>query len=162
MSKTAPRQLVVEVRSALNYLRKLLQNNRKILKSIDDAYEQTILTELKLVPPQYDNEILDIIKIVKICIGNINYTNIARGLNGLPNHIKSMLIPESVDTFGIFKRCIDNIQMKPVDRARIVNLVSKFRPLFQCVDELVKNPLATVQKISELTDTSDEFNNIEL
>jgi hypothetical protein len=159
--KQSPRQLIVEVQSALNYLRKLLQGNSRILSKIDKAYEDTVLTELKLVPQQYDNEILDIIRIVKICISNINYGNIARGLGGLPNHIRAMLIPESVDTFGIFRKCIENIQMKPVDRARIINIVSKFRPLFQPVDELLKNPLDTVKKVSELTSV-DDFADIDI
>jgi hypothetical protein len=160
-SDKQPRQLIVEVQTALNYLRKLLQGNGKILGKIDRAYEETILTELKLVPQQYDPDILNIIKIVKICIENINYANISRGLNGLPNHIKAMIIPESVDTFGIFRKCIENIKMKPVDRARIVNIVSKFRPLFQCVDELLINPLDTVRKVSDLINT-DDFADIDL
>ena len=161
MSKS-PRQIVVEVQNALNYLRKLLQGNKKTLSRIDRGYEETILTELQLIPQQYDKDILDIIRIVKICIGNINYGNIARGLNGLPNQIRNMLIPESVDTFGIFKKCMESIQMKPVDRARIVNIVTKFRPLFQCVDELLKNPLDTVQKISDLTDIDGELAEMDL
>jgi hypothetical protein len=73
-----------------------------------------------------------------------------------------MLIPDSVDTFGIFKKCMESIQMKPVDRARIVNIVTKFRPLFQCVDELLKNPLDTVQKISDLTDIDGELADMDL
>ena len=163
MSRTTkPRQLVIEVQDALNYLRKLLVNNSKILGKIDRSYEETILTELKLIPTQYDAEILDIIKVVKVFISNINFAGISSGLNSLPNAIRNMLIPESVDTFGIFRKSIEHIQMKPVDRARIINLVSKFRPLFQCVDELLKNPLDTFQKIGGLIGTDQEMADIDI
>ena len=145
------RPLVLEVQNALNYMRKLLEGNRKILSKIDKSYEETILTELKLVPPQYDEDILNIIRIVKIVLSNINYSRINEGFQALPVHIRQLLIPETViDLFGIFKKCIGNIQMQPVDRARIVNIVSKFRPLFTCIDELLKDPINTVGKISSV------------
>lgn len=156
------RQLVIEVQSALNYMRKLLEGNRKILSKIDKSYEETILTELKLVPEQYDPDILNIISIIKIVITNINYSKINAGFQALPKHIRQMLIPETViDLFSIFKKCIGSIQMQPVDRARIVNIVSKFKPLFNCVDELLKDPIQTVGKISSIMNT-DEFKDFDL
>ena len=140
------RKLIYEVHNALEIFRTLLQDNKSLCNRIDNSYEELLLNDLQTVPEQYDKDILNGLKIVKTIINNINFIKISEELGSLTG-INMCL---ELNTFHIFESMIGKLEMSKKDRARIMNIVSKFRPLFECVDRLISNPVELVRKIGTM------------
>lgn len=143
------RPILDEIHNAFNVIRQLVHDNRTIYDSIDEAYEEVLIQDLKLVPEQYDDDILKIIRSVKVILTNINYTAISQGIDD----ITGGMLHFSVNTYNEFKEGLDKISMNKKDKSRINNLVSKFRPLFRAIDNMLAEPLVYIRKAAQLSNT---------
>ena len=140
------RKLISEVHNSLQIFRTLLQNDKNLCNMIDENYEETLLNDLQTVPEQYDPVILETLDIIKIFINNINFIKISEELAKFSgNNMKIEL-----DTFHIFETGINKLEMSKKDRARIMNITAKFKPLFKCVDALLYKPVELVKKIGTM------------
>ena len=144
-SKTG-RKLIEEVHNALQIFRTLLQDNKNLCSKIDDNYEELLLNDLQTVPEQYDKDILNGLKILKTFINNINFMKISEELSNLSGINMNI----DLNTFHIFESMIGKLEMSKKDRARIMNIISKFKPLFECVDKLLAKPVELVRKIGTM------------
>lgn len=142
-SSSSERKLINEVHNVLQIFRTLLQDNKNLCNKIDESYEELLLMDLQNVPEQYDKDILNGLKIVRTFINNINFTKISEELGSMTG-IKMSL---ELNTFSMFEKGMNRLEMSKKDKARIMNIVSKFRPLFECVDKLINEPIELARKI---------------
>ena len=141
------RELFHEIHLCFNIARQLIQDNRDLYESIDEAYETVLLQDLSLVPEQYDFEVLRTIRSIKIVLANINYSAIAKGIDNVYDGILHF----NINTYEEFKKALEKIEMTKKDRIRILNLVSKFKPLFSIIDLIINEPLVYIRKVAQLS-----------
>lgn len=140
------RKLISEVHNSLQIIRTLLQNDKNLCNMIDENYEEMLLSDLRTVPEQYDHIILEALDIIKIFINNINFIKISEELAKYSrNNMKIEL-----DTFHIFETCINKLEINKKDKARIMNIITKFKPLFTCIDALLYKPIKLIKKIGTM------------
>ena len=148
------RPILNEIHSIFNIIRQLVHENRRLYDSIDESYEEILIEDLKLIPEQCDDDILKIIHSIKLIITNINFTAISQGIDDLTGGILHF----NVNTYNVFKDGLNKIDLSKKDKARINNIVSKFKPLFSAIDEMLSEPLIYIRKIAQLTST--QYDNI--
>lgn len=140
------RPIFNEIHNIFNVIRQLVQDNHVLYDSIDDAYEEILLQDLTLVPCQYDNDIMDIINTIKAVFTNINYANIVSAIN----EKTAAFLHFRVNTYEEFVNALSYLKISKRDQTRISNLVSKFKPLFKCIDIMLESPLSYIKKASQL------------
>lgn len=140
------RRLISEVHNILQLFRTLLQSDLNICREIDESYEETLIQSIRAVPEQYDEKILDVLDVIKIFISNINFVKIGEELARFgKNHVKFDL-----NTYQLFEDGMNKVEMSRKDKARIMNITTKFRPIFECVNKLLSRPVDLVRKIGEM------------
>lgn len=142
------RPIFREIHQIFDVIRQLVHDNRVLYNSIDEAYESILLDDLKLVPEQFDSDILKIVRAVKTIFTNINYKNISQGIDDITGGILSF----NLNTFEQFKKGFEKIEMPRKDKSRILNIVSKFRPLFSAIDAMLAEPLVYIRRAAALSD----------
>lgn len=140
------RKLINEVHTALQIFRTLLQEDKNLCNMIDETYEEMLLQDLQTVPEQYDPVILETLDIIKIFINNINFIKISEELARFSGNKMKL----ELNTFKIFETGINKLEMSKKDKARIMNITAKFKPLFECVDNLIYKPIELVRKIGTM------------
>ena len=148
------RKIISEVHDAFNIIRQLISDNLVLSSQIDSAYEQTLLSELELVPEQYDKDILTILRIIKTFIKHISFSSIAQDLVD----ISGDSVRFDINTYAVFQTTFDHLNISRKDKTRVMNIVIKFKPLFSCIDSMMHKPIELVRKIGALQ--SDSYNNI--
>ena len=148
----ANRPIFSELHNIFNILRQLVHDNRPLYDSIDEAFEETLLSDLVLVPEQFDDLTMNIIKTVKVIFTSIDYQNMA---NNIDDNMARFL-HFKLNTFEEFKNGLDYIKLSRKDRSRVANIVTKFYPLFRCVDSMLDQPLEYIRKAANLTSTQYE------
>ncbi len=145
-----PRELVTEVHTIFNIVRQLISDNLALTETIDTAYEQTLINELSLIPVQYDADILKVFRVIRSVIKNMAFNNIADDITDIAGDA----IRFEVNTFKACKYTFDHLTLSRVDRARIMNIVTKFKPLFTCIDSMLSRPVELIRKISNMQDSA--------
>ena len=148
------RPILNEIHTIFNVIRQLVHDNRTLYDSIDEAYESVLIEDLKLIPEQYDEDILKIIRSVKVIFSNINYSAISQGIDG----ITGGMLHFDVNTYNKFKEGFNKIDMNKKDKARINNIVSKFKPLFNAIDSMLAEPLVYIRKAAQMS--SSQYDDI--
>ena len=144
------RIVFAKVHDIFNILRFLCSNNMALCDSIDEAYEEILLSDLALVPEQYDSGILTVIEVLRIVLTNINFFNISNSLDKLTRGVLSL----EINSYEIFnKHVLSRFHPSKQDLKRINNLTNKFKPLFKCIDAMFEEPLYYLHKIAELTNS---------
>ena len=143
------RRIFAEIHGIFNVMRQLVQDNRVLYDSIDDAYEEILFQDLSLVPEQYDEDILNIINTTVAIFKNINYGNISKAINAST----ASFLHFHVNTYDEFVNALGYIKISKRDQIRVSNLVSKFKPLFKCVDSMLADPLVYIKKAANLGDS---------
>jgi hypothetical protein len=141
--------MVDVLKNILNIIRDLVNENKPLFRSIDSNYEVELVDTLKLVPKQYETEVLNTIEVISTILSNIDYTNIIRILQ---------LKFTDMDVFSVnvnIKKTIEelltnNVNMKKVEKAKLMNLVTKLDPIINCLNYLVSKPLVTAKKIADM------------
>jgi hypothetical protein len=134
-----------DIHELLNTLRSLINNNISLYRSIDTAYESTIIKELKLIPPSILETVNVYIKFVEILFNGINFKYVSDEFKKLP--ILPAININVKDT--ILKNIKQNGNFTEIEKARISNILLKLKPLFDCADELLKNPYYYINKYLE-------------
>lgn len=145
------RRLFNELHDILAMFRNIFSDDKYICNSIDDAYEYTLMNELKLVPLQFDDLILKYVNAMKAVVKNINFASLADNLDALNSDNSMPLI--KINSLQLIREGIDNLNWSKADRARVKNILVKFEPLFACVNKVVEMPVKILRKIVSLNDT---------
>lgn len=146
------RNLKNEIHSIINFFRTIFSDDRDITNEIDETYEEVILGEIDLVPQQFDEDILKYFKIFKIVIFNINYGCILKELNTFD-------IPRlNIDSFNMVSEGLNSIVIDRKNKLRVINILTKFKPIFKCIDKVISMPINILKKINNMM--SDKYNDI--
>ena len=148
----ANRPIFSELHGIFNILRQLVNDNRPLYDSIDESYEEVLLSDLVLVPEQFDELTMNIIKTVKVIFTSIDYVNMANNID----EKMAQFLHFKLNTFEEFKEGLTYIKLSRKDRARVSNLVVKFEPLFKCIDAMLDQPIDYIKKAASMV--SNQFN----
>lgn len=141
------REIIIEVRKIISMLRNIIENDKHLLSLIDEDYEQILLDDLRLIPTQFDEQILISIKTLVCFIKSIDvrkllneFTNI-----GLQNNI-------NIDVYKMVVNNIKSINYDNDNKQRILNIITKLKPLFVVINKLISEPYATLNKLNKQDD----------
>lgn len=148
------RKLIHEVRQILQIVRAFVNSDKCLINSIDYTYEEMLINDLNTIPEQYDSKLLEILTVVKIFIKNIDFVRISEELDNLKGNNFRL----TVDLYSNFEKMINKLGINKKDKARIINIVLKFKPLFTCIDKLLYDPIALVKQIGNMK--NNELNNL--
>lgn len=144
--------LVSEVKNVFKLLRELCKGKSKLLRKIGEDYEEVLLNDLNLIPSQYEDEIMVWVNVVKIVLNNIKFVEIGIALGKLCDknaYLKDSLTM-NIDVYARIESIINGLNIKQVDKARIMNIVKKFKPLCDVVREVLKDVVGFVNKVGLL------------
>lgn len=151
MSQKYSRKIFSELHTVLDVFRTIFRDNKRICASIDDSYEEALVMELQMVPEQFDEMILKYLKFVKVIANNVNFKKLALELEALNDDS----IPHiELNSMNEVKEGLSKLNLDRKDRAKIMNMIQKFAPIFKCVDHVVSMPIEVLKRIGELTDKS--------
>lgn len=139
------RRIVTEFRKCINILRDLVDDDRDLLNGIDTVYEDAMIMEIRMVPEQFDRTILELFIIVNIFLVNTDFNAIADQIAETTHDIRL-----NFNTFDIFTRNIVHVDTSERNKQRMLNFLSKLKPLFRCFDALVYNPCELLRRVGRL------------
>lgn len=145
------RKIFSELHNALNIFRTIFRDDKYVCSSIDESYEETLIYELESVPEQFDDLILKYLNFVKVVAGNVNFKKLAEELDKLNDDSIPHL---EINSLYALEQGLDNLNLTKANRARVLNIVTKLKPMFACVDKVVSMPIQVLRRIGELTDNS--------
>lgn len=132
--------------------RTVFSDDKHICKSIDENYEKILIADLRLVPVQYDADILQYVKAVKLVLANINFRAIRDGLGDItPNYREMGLI---LNSYNGAERVLDRFNISSTDRMRLTNILVKLRPLFACIDRVFYVPFKVIDTVVAISDNT--------
>lgn len=141
------REIIIEVRKIISMLRNIIENDKYLLSLIDEDYEQILLDDLRLMPAQFDEQILMSIKILVCFMKSIDvkkllneFTNI-----GLQNNI-------NIDVYKMVVNNIKSINYDNDNKQRVLNIITKLKPLFVVINKLISEPYTTLNKLNKQDD----------
>ena len=145
--------LVAEVQNVFRILRELCKNKSRLLKKIDANYEEILIGDLNLIPKQYEGEIMVWVNVVKVVLKNIQFAAIASALGTLcaeNDYLKANLCL-NIDVYAKIGDLVNKLQIKNIDKARIMNIVKKFQPLCDVIKDVLKDIVGFVTNVGKLT-----------
>ena len=152
------RKLLKELHTVLDLFRTIFNEDKKLLKDIDESYEQTLMSELALVPEQFDTMILQYINIIKVLADNINFKKLANDLDDLS--AQGELPTFEINTFDVVKLGFKNLGLAKGNFLRIVNMLTKLTPIFKCVDKVISMPISILRRIGEITENQQKYDDL--
>lgn len=145
------RKIFSELHNTLNIFRTIFRDDKYVCSSIDESYEDILIYELESVPEQFDDLILKYLNFIKVVAGNVNFKKLAEELDKLNDDS----IPHfEINSLYALEQGLNNLNLTKANRARVLNIVTKLKPIFACVDRVVGMPIQVLKRIGELTDNS--------
>lgn len=146
------REILTELHVILEMFRTVFAEDKQICKAIDENYEKILVADLRLVPVQYDTDILQYVKVVKLVLANINFKAIRDGLHKItPNYRDLGVI---VNSYHGAEQVLDRFNMPRTDRLRATNILTKLRPLFACIDRVFCIPFRVMDTVVAISDNT--------
>lgn len=141
------REIIVEVRKIISMLRNIIENDKYLLSLIDEDYEQILLDDLRLIPAQFDEQILMSIKILVCFIKSIDVKKLLNEFTsiGLQNNI-------NIDVYKMVVNNIKSINYDNDNKQRVLNIITKLKPLFVVINKLISEPYTTLNKLNKQDD----------
>jgi len=137
-------KIINDLRTLFRIIRTLFSDAPKVLKNISEDYEETLYGELKLIPTQFDENILDVFSVAKIIIKNINFDNL------LVDFEKQNITNRGILCYNLLTSFIDTMKVENKTKAIYKNFLLKFKPLCICIDKLTENPIKYLKSYNEL------------
>lgn len=144
------REILVELHTILEMFRTVFAEDKHICKSIDENYEKILMADLRMVPVQYDEDILQYVKATKLVLANINFKAIRDGLGDVTPNYRSMGI--IINSYNGAEKVLDRFNMSTTDRLRLTNILTKLRPLFACIDRVFYIPFRVIETVVAISD----------
>ena len=93
------------------------------------------------------------VNVVKVVLKNIQYAAIASALGSLcaENEYLKANLCLNIDVYARIGDIVNKLQIKNVDKARIMNIVKKFQPLCDVIRDVLKDIVGFVTNVGKLT-----------
>lgn len=149
--------LEAEISSLLNIFRYIFADNTKLIKSIQPEYEEALLDDLKLVPKEIKDYILNYVNVVKLVLHHFD-------LVGFNNSLKTISEDDfpifTFNSYDLFIQIMGKLNLTNKDKARIRNLTTKFKPLFSCLDLVVNKVRFAIDKLAQYETAGSEVDSL--
>ena len=144
----------------INGLRIIVQSNDKILKSINETYEKTLIGFLKYIPNKYMKNIFVMTENIFALLQCINIDKLIEFKNIIT--IPFINFNENDDKkMNIIKsKIIDQIHKKysePSDREFLKSLLKKMDPIFNAIEYICENLPICIQNCANFKTIEDIF-----
>ena len=96
------------------------------------------------------------VNVVKVVLKNIQFAAIASALGTLcaeNDYLKANLCL-NIDVYAKIGELVNKLQIKNIDKARIMNIVKKFQPLCDVIKDVLKDIVGFVTNVGKLTSVS--------
>lgn len=143
------REIIRELHSIMDIFRTIFRDDKMICRNIDENYEKILISDIRLIPEQYDEDIMLYVNTVKLFVTNINYKNIIEGIRVLNPNYK--LMGFEVNSYKGAELILNKIILDKTDRLMVTNILTKLRPLFTCVDKIFMIPMNVLGNIADLS-----------
>jgi hypothetical protein len=145
------------VRELITVFRYVFDNDKKILHSINESYEEVLLEDLENIPYEalsYVETYVNIIKSAYLCFDMVKF-------NGMLALIGASAFPQfSLNSYDMFQKGVNKLAISADNKARIMNLTRKFMPLFNCIDKFVNNFRQNIKKLADRYNAATALNDI--
>ena len=145
------------VRGLIGVLRYIFEEDKVLLRTIDSAYEETLVEELKLIPKQFSGYVLRYINSVLIFYKCFDIQTFNSYIKSVP--LGYFVDELFVDTYSYFLKFINNYNIDKANKARIINITKKFVPLFKCIDNVLMNTRKTFNRLEQFRQ-HEHFNDL--
>lgn len=144
----------------INGLRIIVRSNDKILKSINETYEKTLIGFLRYIPNKYMKNIFVMIENIFILLQCVNIDKLIEFKNIII--IPFLNFDENNDKkINVVKnKIIDLINKKytePSDREFLKSLLKKMDPIFNAIEYICKNLPICIQNCENFKTIEDIF-----
>jgi len=144
--------IIEDLKYVFKILRTIFSDTPQVVKHICEDYEETLYGEFKLIPKQFDEDIITGMTVAKIILKNIDVESLIKDLK------KTGLIKNtSINSFKIITGYIDSLNKDSKTKAIYKNFLTKFKPLCYCIDKTTENPMKYLQKYSQLFSSENDF-----
>ena len=140
------------VRSIINIFRYIFEDDKALVGRIDRAYEETLIEELALIPKEFEEYVLNYVRILREAY---NCFNVVKFNEALKRMGKSAFPVINIDSYQLFMNGLDKIALSKANKARIKNMVGKFEPLFVCANHMINDTSKTIQRLALRAATSN-------
>ncbi len=152
------RKLLQELHDVIDLFRTIFDDDKKLVSGIDEAYEQTLMQELALVPEQFDTTIIQYIGIVKVMANNIDFKTLASNLEDMKAQGELPIF--EINTFEVVKLGFKNLGLAKGNFLRVCNMLTKLGPIFKCVDKVMTMPIHILKRIGEITENGKKYDDL--
>lgn len=145
----------------IEFLRILVRNNNKLLKSIGETYEKTLVNFLGYIPNKHVPDIHRIIETVFLLVACFDVNKIIENKDLLNNIIGHHEIKEGKTKINKIKEIliiqIENKFKEPSDSEFLKSLLGKLDPIFNCVMYVIENISQCVENLKFYNVVGDIF-----
>jgi hypothetical protein len=145
------------VQELITVFRYVFNNDKKILHSINESYEEVLLEDLENIPHDalsYVETYVNIVKRAYMCFDMVKF-------NVMLELIDASAFPQfSLNSYELFQKGVNKLSISADNKARIMNLTRKFIPLFNCIDKFVNNFRQNIKKLADRDNAASVLDDI--
>lgn len=134
--------IVRELKSALSIFREVFRSNPRLLRSIDDIYEEELVNTIEAlpIPKEAIDTTLNVIYVIKSVISSVHFDELRDKLKDA-----SFDLHLEVDLFKLtLSGATSKIKDKEI-KGFITSILKKCKPIVDCASEVLANPLTYIE-----------------
>lgn len=141
------REIIMTMRQIFNGI------ENKIYNSLTEEYEEEIIGLCRLIPSDWSQGVYSSFAVFMDVIDAIDWSKIATTINKYPK----ARIWFDVDVEALFKNfLVERTQYSDHVKSSVLQICEKFKPIFNGVNIMIKNPSPLLNRISLLKQISQE------
>ena len=129
----------------INFLRDVMEDSNCAYK-LNEAFEEKLFRLINLIPQIYEDKIISLFATGKLFLMSINFQTLKDNADNLPLNLFIKLNKRSIDICKAFV----NGNTSGFANKYIIEMVDTCEPLFDCFDELWKDPKHYIKRICDL------------
>lgn len=149
------RELIEELKTALAIFREIFKTTPRLLRSIDDIYEDELITTIEALPMPKEaiDSAMNSIYVIKSVLGSIHF-----------DELKTKLEAASFDLHleaNLYNLAITYAKTKIKDKeikGFLISILKKCKPIVDCVSEVLANPLTYIEFLAKFR--SNDFDDL--
>ena len=159
MPKTNYTKLLEEkVKEIILTMRQMFKNiDNHIYNQLTEEYEEELLGLCRLIPSDWSEGVYASFSVFMDVIDAMDWSKIATTINKYPK----ARIWFDVDVEQVFKNfLVERTQYSNSVKASVLKICEKFKPIFEGVNAMIKNPTPLLHRITLLRQTTQEHADI--
>jgi hypothetical protein len=134
------------VRDLIELFRYMFAEDKALLRRIDSAYEETLIEELNLIPKEFEAYVMNYVDILQKAYGCFDIVRFYECIREYDNAAFPTLF---VNSYKAFTNGLTKLTISKANKARVMNMVGKFEPLFTCIDHVINDTKSSFEKLAK-------------